>query len=171
MCVLGCIFLIINFNIVSVITIIISCTLIYIIYYFGGFGGADAKALISLSILIPVYPVVLSYPLWGVPVHGLFVMSVLGNALLFASIIPFMIFGYNMVIFIKDRELPSKLYYLFIGYKKTPRSTYFKILSDVNGVIWIAPMIPFMIMIFMGVISAMICGDCIIELINCFSLR
>ena len=53
---------------VSVIFIYI---VMYLLFRIGTFGGADAKALIVLSCIIPVYPVLnfsnISFPLYGIP--------------------------------------------------------------------------------------------------------
>ena len=59
---------------------------VYILFQLGGFGGADAKSLIVLAIIIPVYPVIellgLTFPHQGVPLIDLFAFSVFGNAVL-----------------------------------------------------------------------------------------
>jgi len=92
---------------------------IYILFQLGAFGGGDAKGLIVLSILFPLYPIVqLSgeiYPLLGYPQIGLFTFSVLGNALLLTILVPLGMFGYNLIHF--SPEMLKKPLYMFIGYR------------------------------------------------------
>jgi archaeal preflagellin peptidase FlaK len=92
---------------------------VYILFQFGAFGGGDAKGLIVLSILFPLYPIVqLSgeiYPLLGYPQIGLFTFTVLGNALLLTILVPLGMFGYNLFHF--SPEMLKKPLYMFIGYR------------------------------------------------------
>jgi len=55
------------------------------LFYAGAFGGADAKALICLSLALPSYPTHLFQPLFGVP-YLLFPLSVFCNAVLLAAL-------------------------------------------------------------------------------------
>ena len=56
----------------------------YVFWRLGGFGGADAKAVITIAVLLPVYPVF--YVGGGYPVHeaplGVFSLTVLSNTVL-----------------------------------------------------------------------------------------
>lgn len=93
--------------------------LVYILFQFGAFGGGDAKGLIVLSILFPVYPIFQisgeTYPMLGHPLIGLFTFSVLGNALLLTILVPLGMFGYNLLHF--SPEMLKKPLYMFIGYR------------------------------------------------------
>jgi preflagellin peptidase FlaK len=94
----------------SVIVGAIFAFLLYIL----NFGGADVKAIISLSLLFPNSPFFsafhLSLPLRGVPPLDIFVLSMLTNTLLIAISAPFSLFLYNLF-----RRNFSPL--MFLGYK------------------------------------------------------
>lgn len=92
---------------------------IYILFQLGAFGGGDAKGLIVLSILFPLYPVFQfsgkAYPLLGVPPVGLFTFTVLENALLVTVLVPLGMFCYNLLHF--SPEMFKNPFYMFIGYR------------------------------------------------------
>ncbi len=92
---------------------------IYVLFQLGAFGGGDAKGLIVLSILFPLYPIFQfsgeTYPLLGRPLIGLFTFTVLGNALLLTILVPLCMFGYNLLHF--SPEMLKKPLYMFIGYR------------------------------------------------------
>lgn len=93
--------------------------LVYILFQLGAFGGGDAKGLIALSILFPMYPIFQfsgeTYPMLGRPLIGLFTFTVLGNALLLTILVPIGMFGYNLLHF--SPEMLKKPLYMFIGYR------------------------------------------------------
>ena len=86
-----------NFDVVlySIVSIIITFIIVEPIRYFGGFGGADAKALLVLSAMFYEYPI-LRYPfytpLFDLPNIRLFTFIILVNAVWFT--IPFLIYIY-----------------------------------------------------------------------------
>ncbi|WP_410508598.1 A24 family peptidase C-terminal domain-containing protein [Methanosarcina hadiensis] len=92
---------------------------IYILFQLGAFGGGDAKGLIVLSILFPLYPVFLFsekvYPLLGLPPIGFFTFTVLENALLVTVLVPIGMFCYNFMHF--SPEMLKNPLYMFIGYR------------------------------------------------------
>jgi preflagellin peptidase FlaK len=92
---------------------------IYILFQLEAFGGGDAKGLIALSILFPMYPIFQFsgelYPLLGCPLIGLFTFTVLGNALLLTILVPLGMFAYNLLHF--SPEMLKKPLYMFIGYR------------------------------------------------------
>lgn len=92
---------------------------VYILFQLGAFGGGDAKGLIVLSILFPMYPIFQfsggTYPLLGRPLLGLFTFTVLGNALLLTILVPLGMFIYNLFHF--SPEMLKKPLYMFIGYR------------------------------------------------------
>jgi len=93
---------------------------VYILFQFGAFGGADAKCLIVLAIIIPVYPLIklsgVEYPLMGIPLINLFAFTVFGNAILLTIVVPLGLFFYNLIA-LKPREILKNPAYLFVGYK------------------------------------------------------
>ncbi len=102
------------------ISAIIIYVFVYIIFQLGGFGGADAKSLIVLSILFPVYPQIqvlgTYFPLQGVPLIGLFAFSVFGNAVLLTIVVPLGMLVYNLLT-LKPGEILQRPAYLFVGFK------------------------------------------------------
>ncbi|ACL16054.1 A24 family peptidase [Methanosphaerula palustris] len=66
----------------------------YLCASFGLFGGADAWALIFISLLIPTFP---AQPLLGYTATGFFPFTVLVNSLIFALIAPVGIFLINRI--------------------------------------------------------------------------
>ena len=93
---------------------------VYILFQLGGFGGADAKSLIVLAIVIPIYPEIellgLTFPHQGVPLINLFAFSVFGNAVLLTIVVPLSLLLYNLLT-LKPREILEKPAYIFVGYK------------------------------------------------------
>jgi preflagellin peptidase FlaK len=67
------------------VSLFILVPLAYGLWWFGGFGGADAKALMTLAVLFPTYPVFYlatdAYPLVATTL-GVFSLTVLTNAVL-----------------------------------------------------------------------------------------
>jgi preflagellin peptidase FlaK len=63
----------------------------YVFWRLGGFGGADAKAVITLAVLAPVYPTFYlasgAYPTYAPPL-GVFSLSVLSNTVLVGLVYP-----------------------------------------------------------------------------------
>ncbi|MBS7632162.1 prepilin peptidase [Candidatus Bathyarchaeota archaeon] len=71
-----------------------------IIFYTGGFGGADAKALMCLALALPFYPQPLLTPFSGEPsliAQLAFPITVFTNAVLFAAGTAAYLFLYNIV--------------------------------------------------------------------------
>ena len=91
--------------------------LVYILFQLGSFGGADAKSLIVISIILPAYPAIQvvgqNFPL-NEPLIPLFAFGVLGNAVLLTIVVPLGLAAYN--IFRMGLHIDNPLY-MFIGYK------------------------------------------------------
>jgi len=91
--------------------------LVYILFQMGTFGGADAKSLIVISIILPTYPAFSAFgyhfPL-NEPLIDLFSFGILGNAVLLTIIVPLGLAAYN--IFRMGFHIDNPLY-IFIGYK------------------------------------------------------
>ncbi|MCZ7404328.1 MAG: prepilin peptidase [Candidatus Methanoperedens sp.] len=85
---------------------------VYLLFQIGTFGGADAKSLIVLSIILPTYPeFTLHKPPYPI---DLFAFSIFGNAVLLTIIVPVGLVGYNLIKMGLHIDNPL---YIFIGYK------------------------------------------------------
>lgn len=73
----------------------------FTLFYLGFFGGADAKALMCLSMCIPAHPAVLK-PFLGT-ILPLFPLSVLVNAIFASSMLVFGIIAYNVPQYLGNR--------------------------------------------------------------------
>ena len=93
--------------------------LAYLLFKIRIFGGADAKALIVIGTLFPVYPTLEFYgydfPLLGVPPAGIFAFTILENALLLTVAVPLGILCYNLLHFTPD--MLKKPFYMFFAYR------------------------------------------------------
>jgi preflagellin peptidase FlaK len=72
----------------------------FAVFYAGGFGGADAKALMCLALAVPFYPVNLLSPLGGPlsPISQvLFPLSVFSNSVLIAALMTLAMLTYNVL--------------------------------------------------------------------------
>lgn len=91
--------------------------LMYVLFQLGMFGGADAKSLIVLSIILPSYPdITISghfFPL-NSPLIDLFAFGVLGNAVLLTITVPIVLALYNLINMHGSLDNPL---FIFIGYK------------------------------------------------------
>ena len=91
---------------------------VYILFQFGAFGGADAKVLMVISLIIPVYPVITLgqtlLPFSGVPPINIFAFSVFANSVILTIVVPIGLLVYNLL---KDPKTSlKKPLYMFIGY-------------------------------------------------------
>lgn len=106
-----------------------------VIFYAGGFGGADAKALMCLALALPFYPQNLPSPLTGKisPIsQTLFPFSVFSNSVLMAALMTLVMLGYNFLwraragqkLFegkYQNASLGRKILIIVTGYKVTVR--------------------------------------------------
>lgn len=153
------------------------------------FGGADAKALMAISILVPLQPDINNFPIWGVSYMPA-VWSIFSNSIILFLLIPVSLSFYN--IFKRNISFP----YCFIGYKmsvsKAKQKFVWPLEKIVDGKskfvympkdfdvddefeefeklgikeIWVTPKIPFMIPLLGGFIVAFIFGDILFYLMN-----
>jgi preflagellin peptidase FlaK len=90
---------------------------VYFLFQIGTFGGADAKALILLSIILPAYPAFQAYG-FTFPLNksliNLFAFGIFGNAVLLTIIVPVGLAVYNLIKMGLHIDNPL---YIFIGYK------------------------------------------------------
>jgi preflagellin peptidase FlaK len=82
-----------NLVLVYLVLVAVFSVLFYSFAYLHLFGGADAYALIFLSVLVPAFPF---EPAFGIPPLGFFPFSVLVNALILNLVTPLGIFVYNV---------------------------------------------------------------------------
>ena len=153
------------------------------------FGGADAKALMSIAILAPLQPEILEFPLLkGSPMP--FSWSIFSNSVLIFLVIPISLLILNLIR--RNIEFP----YLFIGYKMDVEKALKKFVWPLDRIIdgkrkftympsefdaeeeiialqnfglkniWVTPKIPFMIPLLAGFICAFIFGDMLYILMN-----
>ncbi len=104
----------------TAISFIIIFTFVYILFYMNAFGGADAKILMVISLLIPIYPSIQLFgqqlPIHGIPPLSLFTFSVFGNAVILTVIVPVGLFLYNLTRPGLKHAI-KKPHYMFIGYR------------------------------------------------------
>jgi preflagellin peptidase FlaK len=184
----GVLFLIIQYFLIGsidfyyLIFIPIMIILIYIFFQLRLiFGGADAKAIMALAILVPLKPSIFIFPLWDSFMPYSWV--IFSNSVLLFLLIPIFLLLFNIIH--KDFKFP----YFFLGYRMNvdeakekfvwplekivngkrkfsylPRG--FNSNSDYeifkkNGIneIWVTPKTPFMIPLLAGFITSFILGD------------
>lgn len=152
-------------------------------------GGADAKALLALSIMFPMYPTVHTLPIIEIPnqineIIFPFSLLILFNAALLTISVPISLFIYNLAK--GDRKFPV----MFFGYKEKVENVRFKFVwplefieenkrrlslfpkaSDSSefdveafrrmGVekIWVTPKIPFLIPITVSLVVSSVIGN------------
>ena len=155
------------------------------------FGGADAKALMALAILLPVQPLIEQFPLWGRSIMpGSW--TIFSNSVAIFLVIPLSLLLYNLIK--RNVEFP----YCFLGYKMSvekAKQTFVWPLETIQdgkrkfaympkdydaddeliefekqGIteIWVTPKIPFMIPLFVGYIVTFILGDILFSIMQSF---
>ncbi|MBC7108112.1 MAG: hypothetical protein H5T41_04915 [Methanomassiliicoccales archaeon] len=181
----------------KLMTIVIMFGIIILFYNFNIIkGGADAKALLALSIVFPHYPVIGHFPIIDIPsaMNELlfpFSLLILFNAALLSVAVPIALFFYNL--FRGDRRIPV----MFFGYRVNiadikskfvwpleyfdgdkikltifPRSVdSVEIqLEDLKRMgiekIWVTPKIPFLIPITISLLFSVVVGNLIFLLID-----
>lgn len=105
----------------TLISFVVIFIFVYILFTIHAFGGADAKVLMVISIILPLFPKLslnsTQLPLWGVPLLDLFTFSVFGNSVLLTVIVPLGLLFYNIVT-VPPKELLKKPLYALIGYRQ-----------------------------------------------------
>jgi preflagellin peptidase FlaK len=154
------------------------------------FGGADAKALMALAILVPIQPVIEGFPLWRpyLSLPGSWI--IFANATILFLLIPISL----LVINIGKRNLrfPHCLLGYVISVEKAKQTfvwpmekikdgkrklVYMPKNFDVDeelaefeklGIkeIWVTPKIPFMIPLLAGFLAAFILGDILLQIVQ-----
>jgi len=155
------------------------------------FGGADAKAIMALAILVPIEPTIGIIPLWK---DGIMPSSwtIFANSLILFLIIPISIFIYNATK--KNVHIP----YSFLGYKMNTQKAKEKFVWPIEQLvdgkrkfiympkdidakeefeefeknnikeIWVTPKIPFMVPLTFGFVFTFVFGDILFHLLSPF---
>ena len=81
-----------------------------VLFYSGGFGGADSKALICIALALPFFPEAIATPVLSIGFSPLsqiiFPLVILSNSVLFAAASGFYLFFHNIFWhFLKDRKI------------------------------------------------------------------
>ena len=170
-------------NIYILIIIPIMIGFVYLLFQLGlVFGGADAKALMSMAILVPTQPQISQIPIWGQSYMPA-AWTIFSNSLILFLAIPFGLFMYN--IFKRNIKFP----YCLLGYRmkisKARNKFVWPLEKLVDGKrkfaympkvyeteeefnefeknnideIWVTPKIPFMIPLLIGFVFTFILGD------------
>ncbi len=179
-------------NIIQLIFIPIIIALMYVLFQLRLlFGGADAKAVMALAILVPIQPTILAFPLWGNSFMP-YSWVIFSNALILFLFIPLSLLIYN--IFKKDIEFP----HCILGYKmKIERAKKsfvwplekikdgkrkFSYMPKNNNVdnqlktfekegikeIWVTPKVPFMIPLLVSFLVSFFLGDILTNILQSF---
>lgn len=131
----------------------------YLFFILNLFGGADAKALICISLFIPAC----SSP--NLP----FAVVVLMNAILISLVVVFTLFFYNVLTLpISEITTLKNIKYWFVGYKlsinKLTNTKHTKLLYTIKEnekEVWVTPEIPFIVFITVGFVVSVF-WDCIV---------
>ncbi len=124
----------------------LSFSIAFLLFYAGLFGGADGKALISLSFLFPRNPLI--FLEWGFkPLLPFFFLTIFSNALLLTVLIPLILALSNLADYLTNKELFNglenepfwkKVIVMFIGFRTNipPPPHVYPLLEivEVNGI-------------------------------------
>ena len=176
----------------ELMTILVMFAIIILLYQFNMIkGGADAKALMALSIVFPVYPVIDSLPLIVIPVDVAqyafpFSLLILFNAALLTIVVPIgmffynlargsrklpvMFFGYRMTVSEARKKFVWPLEYVVEGGRKLtlfPKTmdsyeeVYDALEKSGADTIWVTPKMPFLIPITISILFSSVVGNII----------
>jgi preflagellin peptidase FlaK len=110
----------------------VTVVIAFVLFYSGGFGGADSKALMCLALALPFFPATLFTPVLAAGVsplsQNIFPLTVFSNAVLFAAASGIYLLLYNIIWHRKNRKkifegtlaaesIGKKLVILITGYK------------------------------------------------------
>ena len=174
------------FYMLAGIQVLIVISLAYLLYYIGAYGGADAKALMCLSVIFPFYPTFNGFPILNFGL-GSFAFSTLANSVIAAPALLVGMFIRNLVVE-GVGDLKGNLLYYLTGYKAKVDSLpkFHNLLEyvDEDGklirvkravepneelierlrrekieTVWVTPALPFLVFITAGYVAAFFLGD------------
>jgi preflagellin peptidase FlaK len=176
-------------NIFYLIFIPIMIVLMYIFFQLRLiFGGADAKAIMALAILVPLEPSIFEFPLlssfmpfsWIILSNSVLLFLLIPVSLLIFNIarrnikFPYCLLGYKLSVEKAKERFVWPLEKIVDGKRKfsyMPKE--FDVENDLetfekNGImeIWVTPKIPFMIPLLAGFLCSFILGDLIFHLMS-----
>ena len=154
------------------------------------FGGADAKALMALAILVPIQPLIGAFPLWKSFLPGSW--TIFANATILFLCIPLSLLLYNLgkrnikfphcllgyIITVEKAKLSfvwpmekikdgkRKLVYMPKNFDIDEELAEFEKLGITD--IWVTPKIPFMIPLLIGFLVAFFLGDLLLRIVQVF---
>jgi preflagellin peptidase FlaK len=138
--------------------------LVHTLFHLNAFGGADAKALIALSFIFPVFPTITLFgyalPLTGIPPLNIFAFSTLINTVLLTAIIPIAFLAHNLISLPLREVLKNPLYSL-VGYQRVSfaTGTHVRVLGASTGcLVWVMPGLPYMLPITAGFLVTIMYG-------------
>ena len=153
-----------------------------------GMGGADAKALIAISLLAPLFPhidtAVGELPLWVAPVEFPFPLTVFINSLLLFLAIPVALFVRNAIrgdlalpycffgCRMQASDIPGSyvwpMEYIEDGRRKKSILPKRDVDPAVFGdeVIWVTPKVPFLIPLTAGYAISFLLGDLVYQVVS-----
>ncbi len=167
----------------------------YLLYFIGAMGGADAKALIALAIIYPVYPTCFVLPLFGIGL-GMFAFATLANSVIVTPLLFLYMFFRNL--FVEGiRNIRGNVLYYFIAKRArvTEIPDFHNLLEYIDekgefvrvklgiepndelinrlksaGIenVWVTPAIPFLLFITFGYVVAFVFGDILFILLKNF---
>jgi len=164
---------------------------VYVLFHYRLlFGGADAKALMALAILVPLEPIILIFPIFSSIMP--FSWIIFSNSIVIFLIFPISLFFYNLykknlqlpfcflgyisdINHVKDRYIwplekivdgKRKFSYMPKDFDNTDQYEVFEKLGIKK--IWVTPKIPFMIPLLLGFIISFIIGDVLFLFIGKF---
>ncbi|MFH1774494.1 MAG: prepilin peptidase [Methanobacteriota archaeon] len=165
---LGILFLLYNFEIKNfLISVVATAIFSLALYYLGLIGGGDAKILVGIGALFPVYPS-------AITLFPIFAISVFANAVLLSALLPIFFFTRNLK-HLKEIRSVRDFFVLFLGYKKDASQikSYEAVVDSIflnvskvrlgkkngRGEVWVTPALPFLIPITIGFLIAAFFGD------------
>jgi len=154
------------------------------------FGGADAKAIMAIAILVPFEPVFFGFPLNNSPMP--FSWVIFSNSIVIFLFVPLSLFVFNLIK--RDIRFP----HCFLGYRMSLQKAKEKFVWPLERIvdghtrfsyvphsfesddiyedfekigikhIWVTPKIPFMIPLVVGFVVSFILGDILFSLMQLF---
>ncbi len=181
-----------SYLLITISFTIITVVIAYALYVLGAYGGADAKAIMCLAILFPVYPKFSIFPILD-SISFNFGFASLANSVLAAPILMAFMFFRNLI---KEgfSEMKKSPLYFFVGYRVEVDSipkfhNLLEIIEEgkikrlkrgieandelINAIknskiqkVWVTPALPFIVFITAGYVLAFFVGDVLFYIVS-----